>query len=92
LFATHFTEDVALDGGDVVELRIALGPDAVLAEAEIVRVEEERLPPGRKPRSVSSGPPMLVAARFTSISDGAQDRIVKHLFSLQRQRRDTRKP
>ncbi len=85
-FATRFTEDVEVAVGDELEIRIALGWDAVLAEAQVVRVEQERLPAGVRPRP---GPPtMIVAARFISISDVAQDRIVRHLFSTQRQRRN----
>jgi c-di-GMP-binding flagellar brake protein YcgR len=34
---------------------------------------------------------MLVAVRFVSIAEAAQDRIVKHAFSLHRQRRDRRR-
>ncbi|MGD0019147.1 MAG: PilZ domain-containing protein [Candidatus Limnocylindrales bacterium] len=77
--------------GDELEVRLALGPGAVNAEAEVIRVEEmTELGPGGKPRPPrpGAGPATLVALRFTSISEGAQDKIVRHIFSLQRRRRD----
>jgi c-di-GMP-binding flagellar brake protein YcgR len=77
--------------GDELEIRVALGPGAVVSEAEVIRVEEmTELGPGGKPRSPRPGasPTTLVAVRFTSISEGAQDRIVRHIFALQRRRRD----
>ena len=77
--------------GDELEIRVALGPGAVVAEAEVIRVEEmAELGPGGKPRPPrpGAGPATLVAVRFTSISEGAQDRIVRHIFALQRRRRD----
>ncbi len=77
--------------GDALEIRVAVGPGTVLAEAEVVRVEEATdlgpdlrlLPPAAKPRR----PRTLIAVQFVSIPEAAQDRIIKHIFALQRIRR-----
>ena len=77
---------------DALELRLAIGLDAVLAEADVVRVEDATdlgpdghpMAPARPPRP----PRTLIAVRFVSISDGAQDLIVRHIFALQRFRRE----
>jgi PilZ domain len=77
--------------GDELSIRLSLGAGAVTAEAEVIRVEAmEELGPGGKPKAVrpGAGPATLVAVRFTAISEGAQDRIVRHIFALQRRRRD----
>jgi c-di-GMP-binding flagellar brake protein YcgR len=81
----------AVGAGDALELRLQFGQDVVLAEAEVVRVEDgtdagpdgHPLPPARTPRP----PRAMIAVRFESISDGAQDRIVRHIFSVQRLRK-----
>ena len=77
--------------GDCIETRLAIGQGAVLAEAEVVRVEDATdlgpdlrpLPPTARPRR----PRTLIAVRFVSISEGAQDRIIRQIFALQRIRR-----
>jgi hypothetical protein len=77
--------------GDALEIRLSVGQGAVVAEAEVVRVEDATdigldlrpLPPATKPRR----PRTLVAVRFVHISEGAQDRIIRHIFALQRARR-----
>jgi c-di-GMP-binding flagellar brake protein YcgR len=78
--------------GDALELRLALGRDAVLLEADVVRVidvtnigRDGRLMPSASP---PRPPRTLVAVRFVSISDGAQDLIVRRIFALQRLRRE----
>jgi c-di-GMP-binding flagellar brake protein YcgR len=81
----------AVRPGDQLEIRLSLNRGAVLAEAEVVRVDDATnagpdghpLPPGKKPR----GPVTLVAVRFVSISIGAEDRIVRHIFAVQRRAR-----
>jgi c-di-GMP-binding flagellar brake protein YcgR len=80
-----------VSAGDALELHLKLGQDVVLAEADVIRVEDATdmgpdgrpLPPARPLRT----PRTLIAVRFEEISDGAQDRIVRHIFSLQRMRR-----
>jgi hypothetical protein len=78
--------------GDELELRLALGRDAVVAEAEVVRVDDATdLGRDGRPMAPASPPRLprtLIAVRFVSISEGAQDRIVRHIFSLQRMRRE----
>ena len=77
--------------GDSLETRLALGQGAVLAEAEVARVEDvtdlgpdlRHLPVAARPRR----PRTLIAVRFVRISEGAQDRIIRHIFALQRIRR-----
>jgi c-di-GMP-binding flagellar brake protein YcgR len=81
--------------GDYLEMRLTIGDGVVLAEAEVVRVEDATnlgpdgrlLPAATKPRP----PRALIAVNFTSISDGAQDRIVRHIFAEQRLRREKRR-
>jgi c-di-GMP-binding flagellar brake protein YcgR len=77
--------------GDALELRMQLGQDVVMAEADVVRVEDatDAGPDGRPlpPARLARPPRTLIAVRFEAISDGAQDRIVRHIFSLQRMRR-----
>ncbi len=80
-----------VNGGDALELRLQLGQDIVLAEADVVRVDDATdmgpdgrpLPAARSPRPART----LIAVRFVSISEGAQDRIIRHIFSLQRMHR-----
>ena len=81
-----------VDVGAELELSLLLGQDVVLAEGEVLRVEDatdigpdgRRLPPANPPRP----PRTWIAVRYVSISEGAQDRIVRHIFSLQRMRRE----
>jgi len=69
-----------------------VGRDAVLLEADVVRVfdatdigpDGRPMPPATPPRP----PRTLVAVRFVTISDDAQDLIVRRIFSLQRLRRE----
>ena len=87
---TQITETVVV--GDALELRLAVGRDAVLLEADVVRVfdatdigpDGRPMPPATPPRP----PRTLVAVRFVTISDDAQDLIVRRIFSLQRLRRE----
>lgn len=78
--------------GDALELRLTIGQDVVLAEAEVVRVDNatDIGPDGRPlPAAARPRPPRtLIAVRFASISEGAQDLIVRYIFSLQRLRRE----
>jgi c-di-GMP-binding flagellar brake protein YcgR len=80
-----------VESEDALELALALGQDAVLAEAEVVRVDDAtNIGPDGRPMAAarSAGPPRtLVAVRFVAISEDAQDRIVRHIFALQRKRR-----
>lgn len=78
--------------GDALEVRLALGGEAVLAEADVLRVEDATdLSPGGHPQAPATPPRpprTLIAVRFVSISDGAQDLIVRHIFALQRMCRE----
>jgi hypothetical protein len=80
-----------VSGGDALELQLQLGQDVVVAEADVIRVEDatDVGPDGRPlpPVKPARPPRTLIAVRFAAISDGAQDRIVRHIFSLQRMRR-----
>lgn len=82
--------------GDQLELTILIGSDAVPVEAEVVRVEEvtEIGPDGKVIHpSHRKGPVTLIAAKFVSISEVAEDCIIRHMFAIQRMRREgTRKP
>ena len=95
LFGVH-PEEAVVAPGDEIELSIALGSDAVEAEAEVVRVEENataRAGDHKPPKGAAAPPTTLVAVHFISISEVAQDKIVRHIFCLQRSRRDAvRKP
>lgn len=79
--------------GDALELRLAVGRDAALLEADVVRVidatdigpDGRPMPPATPPRP----PRTLVAVRFVSISDSAQDLIVRQIFAMQRLNRET---
>jgi c-di-GMP-binding flagellar brake protein YcgR len=79
--------------GDALELRLAVGRDAALLEADVVRVIDatDIGPDGRPmpPASAPRPPQTLVAVRFVSISDSAQDIIVRQIFALQRLSRET---
>jgi c-di-GMP-binding flagellar brake protein YcgR len=78
--------------GDELDLRVALGRDGVvLAEAVVVRVDDAAtmvLAPEELIRACSTGPRSLIAVRFESISDVDQDKIVRFIFSIQRQSRE----
>jgi Predicted glycosyltransferase len=78
--------------GDELDLRVALGHDGVvLAEAVVVRVDDAAtmvLAPEELVRAGSTGPRSLIAVRFESISDVDQDKIVRYIFSIQRQSRE----
>jgi c-di-GMP-binding flagellar brake protein YcgR len=81
-----------VDVGAELELDVLIGQDVVLAEGIVLRVEDatdigpddRRLAPASPPRP----PRTWIAVRYVSISEGAQDRIVRHIFSLQRMRRE----
>ncbi len=90
-FAVKVPIEEAVIVGDLLELRMGLGQNVVMADATVVRTEDgtdlgrdgKHLQPARTPRP----PQTLVAVRFEQISEGAQDLIVRHIFSLQRMRR-----
>ncbi len=77
--------------GDALETRLGIGQGTVLAEAEVVRVDDvtdlgpdlRLLPSSPKPRP----PRTLVAVKFVHIPEAAQDRIIRHIFALQQIRR-----
>jgi c-di-GMP-binding flagellar brake protein YcgR len=95
-FVVHAPMAETVRIGDSLEVRLAVGQGAILAEAEVVRVEDmtdlgpdlRLLPPTTRPRH----PRTLIAVRFNHISEGAQDRIIRHIFALQRARRTGHKP
>jgi hypothetical protein len=63
----------------------------VLAEAVVVRAEDAAAVAGGPDEPVHhgwSGPRSLIAVRFECISDVDQDKIVRHIFSIQRQSRE----
>ena len=80
-----------VESGDALDLALALGQDAVPAEAEVIRVDDVTNvgPDGRPmvPAKPARPPRTLIAVRFVAISEDAQDRIVRHIFALQRKRR-----
>jgi PilZ domain len=69
-----------VDVGAELELELVIGQDVVLAEGEVLRVEDatdlgpdgRRLPPAASPRPSRT----WIAVQYVSISEGAQDRIV----------------
>jgi hypothetical protein len=77
--------------GDALELVVALGREAVVAEGDALRVDDatDIGPDGRvrPPKDPPRPPRTVIAVQFTSISDYAQDVIVRHIFALQRSRR-----
>jgi c-di-GMP-binding flagellar brake protein YcgR len=91
------TEDTVAVG-DLLEIRVSIGNGTVLSDARVVRVEDatDLGPDGRpKPPAKASHRPMTyVAVQFESIREAAQDRIVRHIFylqrTLQRAKRDNR--
>jgi len=71
--------------------RVALGPGAVTAEAEVIRIEEmTELGPGGRPKAAAPGvgPTTLVAMRFTSISEGRRTESCATSSRCSRRRRD----
>jgi c-di-GMP-binding flagellar brake protein YcgR len=84
--------DATVAVGDELDLRVSLGRDGVvLAEAVVVRVEDAStmiLRPDEPVRAGATGPRSLIAVRFESISDADQDKIVRYIFSIQRQSRE----
>jgi len=91
-FVVRAGTDETVAVGDELDLRVALGRDAVvLAEAVVVRVDDAaimNLGPDEPVRLGAAGPRSLIAVRFESISDVDQDRIVRYIFSIQRQSRE----
>jgi c-di-GMP-binding flagellar brake protein YcgR len=81
--------------GDALELRLAVGRDAMSAEADVVRVidatdigpDGRPMVPGTPPKPPRP-PRTLIAVHFVSISEGAQDLIVRHIFAMQRLRHE----
>ena len=77
--------------GDSLEMAVALSHEAVAVEGDVLRVDDATdlgrdgrvLPAADPPRP----PRTMLAVRFTSISDYAQDVVVRHIFALQRARR-----
>jgi c-di-GMP-binding flagellar brake protein YcgR len=80
--------------GDLLELRVWLDSGIVLADATVVRVEDltDIGPDGKPvpPNKATHAPVTAIAVQFESISDTAQDRIVRYIFSLQRMQKDLR--
>jgi c-di-GMP-binding flagellar brake protein YcgR len=91
-FVVPANPDETVAVGDELDLRIGLGRDGVaLAEAVVVRVDDgATMGPGPNDtvHPASSGPQSLIAVRFESISDVDQDKIVRYIFSIQRQMRE----
>jgi hypothetical protein len=77
--------------GDALELVMALGRDPVVAEGDVLRIDDATdLGPDGRMRAPADPPRparTLIAVQFTSISDYAQDVIVRYIFALQRARR-----
>jgi c-di-GMP-binding flagellar brake protein YcgR len=88
LFETDAPPDEVPGEGDGLEMVIDFGGDVVTAEAEVVRVVQ---PDGRA-ASDEARPRTQIAVRFLSIDQSAQDRIVRHVFSILRQRREVEEP
>jgi len=86
-------ETVAVE--DLLELRLQLDTAMVLADATVVRVEDltDIGPDGKQlpPPKCTHKPVTAVAVQFESISEVARDRIVRYVFSLQRQRKNLRR-
>ncbi|HEX7491481.1 MAG TPA: PilZ domain-containing protein [Candidatus Limnocylindrales bacterium] len=84
-----------MDVGAELELAMLLGQDVVLAEGRALRVEDatDIGPDGRRLGQTATPrqPRTWVAVQFESISEEGQDRIVRHIFSLQRMRREAPK-
>jgi c-di-GMP-binding flagellar brake protein YcgR len=84
LFETDAPPDEVPGEGDGLEMVIDFDGDVVTAEAEVVRVD--MVDKGAGP--VEARPRTQIAVRFLSIDQSAQDRIVRHVFSILRQHRD----
>jgi c-di-GMP-binding flagellar brake protein YcgR len=86
-------EDTVVEA-DLVELRLSLDSGMVLADASVVRVEDMTdIGPDGKPLPFAKAthkPSTAIAVHFESISDTAQDRIVRYIFSLHRMQKDLR--
>jgi len=93
-FMVHAPVAETVREGDNLEIRLAIGQGAVLAEAAVVRVEDATdLGPDLRPLPPTTGPRRprtMIAVRFVHISEAAQDRIIRHIFALQRIRRSGR--
>lgn len=63
-----------LSVGDLLAIDVGIGGDGILAEGEVVRV-------GRIP----GGTGQVVAVRFTEISEGDRERIIRFLFRVERE-------
>jgi hypothetical protein len=89
-FRDHGATDLEPAVGDQLELEVPISTtEVVSAEAEVVRVEStNRLPGSEGSADGRDGPQALIAARFVTISDVDQDRIVRLIFTVQRQRRE----
>jgi c-di-GMP-binding flagellar brake protein YcgR len=93
LRVNRHAEDTVAEG-DLLELRVSLDNGMVLADAAVIRVEDltdsgpdgTPLPPAR----ATHAPVTAIAVEFESISEAAQDRIVRYIFSLQRMQKDIR--
>ena len=83
---------------DAMDLQIPINAsETVVSEGQVVRVEDvgvlptDQQPPKRK--GAPDGPQALIAVRFVAISDLDADKIVRLIFNVQRQRRESeRKP
>jgi len=77
--------------GDALEIALGLGREAIAGEAEVLRVTEatdiDAVGGPVAPVSTPRPPRTVIAVRFTSVSDSAQDMIVRYIFALQRGRR-----
>jgi c-di-GMP-binding flagellar brake protein YcgR len=77
--------------GDALEIALGLGRDAIAGEADVLRIADatDVDADGRPvaPASLPRPPRTIVAVGFTSISEAAQDMIVRYIFALQRARR-----
>ncbi len=79
---------------DLLEVRLSLGSGVVMAEAVVVRVEDatDTGPDGRPlpPIKATHKPVTTIAVQFESITEAAQDRIVRYIFYQQRIQRRQR--
>ena len=91
-FVVRYALGETVGVGDELDLRVALGREGVvLAEAVVVRAEDAAAVAAGPDAPVQpgwSGPRSLIAVRFECISDVDQDKIVRYIFSIQRQSRE----